>query len=88
MKHRWAVGPLNGLASAALRTLGFDFPLHGDRDTPPDTTGCQLYDVFGDVPYSSVDNMQVAVMEVVNLTRMLPTMQVNLDGGGTAKFTC
>ena len=29
---------------------------------------------------------QVAAMEVVNLTRMLPTLQVNLDGGGSAKF--
>ncbi len=78
-------GPAEWLGKRGIATLGFDFPLHGDREMPPDTTGRQLYDVFGDVD-SSVDNMQVAAMEVVNLTRMLPTLQVNLDGGGSAKF--
>lgn len=78
-------GPAAWLGRRAVATLGFDFPLHGDRDTPPDTTGLRLYDLFGDID-STVDNMQVSAMEVVYLTRLLEGMTVPLDGGGEAHF--
>jgi hypothetical protein len=78
-------GPSAWLGRRGVATLGFDFPLHGDRDTPPDTSGLRLYDVFGDID-STVDNMQVAAMEVVYLTRLLEGMTVPLEGGGTARF--
>lgn len=63
-------GPADWLAAKGIAVMGFDFPLHGDRETPPDTTGRMLYDVFGDID-SSVDNMQVSAMEVQVLTRLL-----------------
>ncbi|GMU60111.1 MAG: hypothetical protein AMXMBFR34_18740 [Myxococcaceae bacterium] len=78
-------GPAAWLGRRGVATMGFDFPLHGDRDSPPDTTGLRLYDLFGDID-STVDNMQVAAMEAVYLTRLLEGMTVPLDGGGTATF--
>lgn len=77
-------GPSTYLARRGLATLGFDFPLHGDRDTPPDTSGLRLYDIFGDVD-STVDNMSVAAMEAVYLTRLLPALELPLPAGGTAR---
>ncbi len=65
-------GPSDWLAARGIAVMGFDFPLHGDRESPPDTTGRMLYDVFGDID-SSVDNMQVSAMEVQYLTRLLAT---------------
>ncbi|MEW5741016.1 MAG: hypothetical protein AB1938_18995 [Myxococcota bacterium] len=78
-------GPAAWLGRRGVATMGFDFPLHGDRDTPPDTSGLRLYDLFGDID-STIDNMQVAAMEAVYLTRLLDGMTVPLDGGGTATF--
>lgn len=77
-------GPSGFLARRGLATMGFDFPLHGDRDTPPDTSGLRLYDLFGDID-STVDNMSVAAMEVVYLTRLLPALELPLPAGGTAR---
>ncbi len=77
-------GPSAYLARRGLATMGFDFPLHGDRDTPPDTTGLKLYDLFGDID-STVDNMSVAAMEAVYLTRLLPALELPLPAGGTAR---
>lgn len=78
-------GPAAWLGRRAVATMGFDFPLHGDRDTPPDTTGLRLYDLFGDID-STIDNMQVAAMEAVYLTRLVEGMTVPLEGGGEARF--
>lgn len=78
-------GPAAWLGRRAVATMGLDFPLHGDRDTPPDTTGLRLYDLFGDID-TTVDNMQVAAMEVVYLTRLLEGMTVPLPAGGEARF--
>lgn len=73
-------GPSDWLAARGVAVMGFDFPLHGDRESPPDTTGRMLYDVFGDID-SSVDNMQVSAMEVQYLTRLLSTgITVNVNG--------
>lgn len=78
-------GPSEWLAARGIAVMGFDFPLHGDRESPPDTTGRMLYDVFGDID-SSVDNMQVSAMEVQYLTRLLATgVTVNVNGA-TARF--
>lgn len=75
-------GPSAWLARRGIATMGFDFPLHGDRDSPPDTTGLKLYDLFGDID-STIDNMNVAAMEAVYLTRLVPTLEVPLPAGGT-----
>ena len=77
-------GPSTFLARRGIATMGFDFPLHGDRDTPPDTTGLRLYDIFGDVD-STVDNMSVAAMEAVYLTRLLPALEIPVPAGGTSR---
>lgn len=77
-------GPSTYLARRGLATLGFDFPLHGDRDTPPDTTGLRLYDLFGDID-STVDNMSVGAMEAVHLTRLVSTLELPSPAGGTAR---
>ena len=77
-------GPSTYLARRGLATMGFDFPLHGDRDTPPDTSGLRLYDLFGDID-STVDNMSVAAMEAVYLTRLLPALALPLPAGGTTR---
>ncbi|MCA2981000.1 MAG: hypothetical protein INH37_22240, partial [Myxococcaceae bacterium] len=76
-------GPADWLAARGVAVLGFDFPLHGDRESPPDTTGRMLYDVFGDID-SSVDNMQVSAMEVQLFTRLVAEgLTVETPGGPT-----
>ncbi len=82
-------GPAEYLAQRGIAAMGFDFPLHGDRTNPPDTTGLQLYDLFGDIQ-KTVDNMQVGAMEATYLTRLIgditlpTTLSPNLDAGGAA----
>ncbi len=78
-------GPADWLARQGIAVMGFDFPLHGDRESPPDTTGRMLYDVFGDID-SSIDNMQVAAMEVQVLTRLLATGVTVTTPTGPARF--
>lgn len=78
-------GPADWLAAKGVAVMGFDFPLHGDRESPPDTTGRMLYDVFGDID-SSVDNMQVSAMEVQHLTRLLATGVTAQTSTGVARF--
>lgn len=73
------------LSKRGFATVGFDFPLHGDRDDPPDTSGLKLYDLFGDID-STVDNMPVAAMEVVYLTRLLQAVELPQPSGGTARI--
>lgn len=77
-------GPSTYLARRGIATLGFDFPLHGDRESPPDTTGLKLYDLFGDID-STIDNMSVAAMEAVYLSRLMQTVELPLPAGGTAR---
>lgn len=86
-------GPSMYLAQRGIASLGFDYPLHGTRRTPPDTTGLSFYSLFGKLtePYNiaqTLDNMQVAVMETVYLTRLVGTFAIpassatGLDAGG------
>lgn len=82
-------GPAEYLAKRGIAALGFDFPLHGGRQTPPDTTGLELYNLFGDIDVT-IDNMQVGVMEVVYLTRLISKIEVpaslspNFNANGAA----
>jgi pimeloyl-ACP methyl ester carboxylesterase len=78
-------GPADWLAAKGIAVMGFDFPLHGDRESPPDTTGRMLYDVFGDID-SSVDNMQVSAMEVQRLTRLVAEGLTVDTPQGTMRF--
>ena len=77
------LGPAAYLARRGVALLGFDFPLHGTRRLPPDETGLDFYSLFGslDGPYNvrqTLDNMPVAVMEFVYLTRLIESL--NVDG--------
>lgn len=82
-------GPAEYLAKRGIAALGFDFPLHGGRQTPPDTSGLELYNLFGNIDVT-IDNMQVGAMEVVYLTRLVSRIEVpaslsaNFDAGGAA----
>ncbi len=78
-------GPSRWLARRGIATVGFDFPLHGDRDTPPDTTGLKLYDLFGDID-STIDNMNVAAMEAVYLSRLISTVELPVPTGGVTRI--
>ncbi|MBM4378410.1 MAG: hypothetical protein FJ086_03780, partial [Deltaproteobacteria bacterium] len=81
-------GPARYLSERGVAVLGFDFPLHGERRTPPDTTGLDFYSLFGtlDDPYNvrqTMDNMPVAVMEFTYLTRLVGALRIpaSLDPG-------
>ena len=88
-------GPASHLSQRGVAVLGFDFPLHGERRTPPDTTGLDFYSLFGTLtdPYNirqTMDNMPVAVMEFTYLTRLVGALRIpallapGLDAGGAA----
>lgn len=68
-------GPAMYLAERGIATLGFDFPLHGKRKDPPDTTGLELYNLFGDID-ETIDNMDVSAMEGVLVSRLALTLRI------------
>ncbi|MHB8875628.1 MAG: hypothetical protein ACYC8T_18235 [Myxococcaceae bacterium] len=82
-------GPAEWLGRRGVAVMSFDFPLHGNRKDPPDTTGLELYNLFGDID-STIDNFQVAPMEVLYLSRLIPGLEIpasltpTLDAGGAA----
>jgi len=82
-------GPSEWVARRGVATLGFDFPLHGDRNSPPDTTGLLLYNLFGNIE-ATLDNFNVAAMEVSHMSRLALAISVDealaptLDAGGAA----
>ena len=63
-------GPAEWLARRGIATVGFDFPLHGDRNTPPDTSGLVLYNIFGNIE-ATIDNFTLAVIELSLLSRFM-----------------
>lgn len=71
-------GPAEFLARRGLAMAGFDFPIHGNRHDPPDTTGLVFYNLFGNVD-ATIDNYHVATMELLILSRLLGT--VDIDAG-------
>lgn len=82
-------GPAEWLARRGVATLGFDFPLHGDRNDPPDTEGLLLYNLFGNVE-ATIDNFYVSAMELTLISRLMTTVTVDetlaetLDAGGAS----
>ncbi|MBL4686172.1 MAG: hypothetical protein JKY37_16380 [Nannocystaceae bacterium] len=85
-------GPAELLARRGVATLAFDFPLHGDRNDPPDETGLSFYNIFGNIE-ATLDNFNVAVVELLLLSRLANTMDVDasladsLDAGAAADGT-
>ena len=63
-------GPAEWLARRGVASVGFDFPLHGDRNNPPDTSGLVLYNIFGNVD-ATIDNFTLAVTELSLLSRFM-----------------
>lgn len=84
-------GPAKWLARRGLAMAGFDFPIHGNRNNPPDTTGLVFYNLFGNID-ATIDNFHVAVMETTILSRLLlsleldPALSPNLDPGSQANL--
>jgi len=82
-------GPAEWLARRGVATVAFDYPLHGDRNSPPDTSGLLLYNVLGN-PDATIDNFTIAAAETLYLTRLMSAATVDaslattLDAGGAA----
>jgi len=69
-------GPAEWLARRGVATMGIDFSLHGDRYSPPDTTGLKLYNLI-DNPDATIDNFQVAIMELLLWSRLLVSWEID-----------
>lgn len=82
-------GPAEWLARRGVASVGFDFPLHGNRNDPPDTEGLMLYNLLGNIE-ATIDNFNVSAMELVLLSRLMTTVSVDaslaatLDAGAAA----
>ena len=70
------LGPAEWLARRGVATLALDFPLHGGRHNPPDTSGLVFYNLFGNID-ATIDNFSVAVMELVLLTRLVESIRID-----------
>lgn len=75
-------GPAEWLARRGVATIAHDFPLHGDRNDPPDTTGLALYNLFGNVD-ATLDNFDVAAMELVLLSRFVLAIEIDASLAAT-----
>ena len=79
-------GPAEWLARRGVATVALDFPLHGNRHSPSDTTGLKLYNLFENIE-ATIDNFHVSVMELTLLSRLMlsieidPALSSNLDAG-------
>ena len=69
-------GPAEWLARRGVATVAFDFPLHGDRNNPPDTSGLVLYNIFGNVD-ATIDNFTLAAVELTLLSRFMVNATVD-----------
>jgi hypothetical protein len=84
-------GPAEWLARRGVATVGFDYPLHGDRNDPPDTTGLLLYNLLGNID-ATIDNFRWAALEPMLLTRFMldtsvdPTLHTELEGDALITF--
>ncbi len=70
-------GPAEWMARRGVASLGFDFPLHGERHDPPDTNGLVLYNIFGNLS-ATIDNFDVSAMELTQLSRLMLDTEVPL----------
>jgi len=80
-------GPAEFLAQRGVATLGFDFPLHGDRGDPPDTTGLTKYNLLGNIE-ATLDNFTVSIVELTLLSRLMTELSLDpaalgLDAGAS-----
>jgi len=84
-------GPAEWLARRGIATVALDFPLHGNRHSPSDTTGLKLYNIFENIE-ATIDNFYVSVMELTLLSRLMlnvevdPSLSSNLDPGMQGKI--
>ncbi|MHC4836651.1 MAG: hypothetical protein ACYTF3_00470 [Planctomycetota bacterium] len=69
-------GPSRVAAQRGAAVYGFDFPLHGDRNDPPDTTGLMLYNLLGN-PRATVDNFIISACEVMVHSRLLQQLTID-----------
>lgn len=69
-------GPSKWLAQRGVATLAFDFPLHGDRHSPPDTTGLKLYNLDSN-PMGTIYNFNVAMAELLLISRFALTISAD-----------
>lgn len=72
-------GPSEWLARRGIATIAMDFPLHGMRFDPPDTTGLVFYNLFGNID-GTIDNFHVAIVELLLLSRLMTDVEVDAAG--------
>ncbi|MEQ9499858.1 MAG: hypothetical protein RIT81_23470 [Deltaproteobacteria bacterium] len=79
-------GPAEYLAQRGVASLGMDFGLHGERHSPPDTTGLVFYNLFGNID-ATLDNFTIAIMELEMISEIVdgvtidPAVASTLDAG-------
>lgn len=76
-------GPAKWLARRGVASVAIDFPLHGIRHSPPDTSGLLLYNIFGNIG-ATIDNFMVSAMEMTIVSRLLVGLEVPLSEVSTA----
>lgn len=90
-------GPGGVVAPYGMAGFAAEFPFHGTRFSPPDTTGLKLYNLLGN-PRATVDNFLVSANEVTLHARLLKGLEFDpaiangaLDAGnspdGMMRFT-
>jgi hypothetical protein len=74
-------GPALTFAQHGVAGMSFDFPLHGDRSDPPDTSGLYLYNLFGN-PRATVDNFIVSAVELSLRARFAAELTIDPEIAG------
>jgi hypothetical protein len=69
-------GPGGVVAKYGMAGFAADFPLHGTRYSPPDTSGLKLYNLIGN-PRATVDNFLVSANEVARHGRLLASLEID-----------
>lgn len=69
-------GPGEWLARRGVATLAMDFPLHGMRHSPPDTSGLVFYNLFGNID-ATIDNYLSTAVELILLSRAVSTFEID-----------
>ncbi|MGM0555498.1 MAG: hypothetical protein ACQEVA_03875 [Myxococcota bacterium] len=69
-------GPGGVVAPYGMAGFAAEFPLHGTRYSPPDTTGLKLYNLIGNPP-ATVDNFLVSANEVARHGRLLAGLEID-----------
>ena len=69
-------GPGGVVAPYGMAGFAAEFPLHGTRYSPPDTSGLKLYNLIGN-PRATVDNFLVSANEVAMHGRLLAGLEID-----------